>query len=67
MSGIKFGGQQGHHNGGGSPLEDSKFVLMLEPEWGTLFGIRAAPCLFGHGVLWLGQWKALVWEVRRKV
>ena len=60
-------GRWGRRTGDGSPLEDGQFVARLEADWGPLLGSESYTCLFGRGVLWLVQWKALVWEVRREV
>ena len=32
----------------------------------TTIGEQGDALLFGHGVIWLGQSKALVWELRRE-
>ena len=60
MRSSECGGKWDWHTEVGSPLEYMQYVVRLEPEWGPLLGSEATPCLFGHGVLWLGKRKALV-------
>ena len=50
--------------GGGVAFDDGKWVVRLDLEWGPLLGSEASPTLFECGVLWLGQWKALLLKVR---
>ena len=47
-------------------MEEGHFVTRLETKWGPLLGVEVTTYLFGREVLWVGNWKAFVWEERHE-